>query len=132
MKFFDVNNVLYFRRLISFIKFDIDNIVPKPCRMNFSSIHTLTSGFHSTFSLKWKLAEIFHVNKNFSFLFPGFEFYNHTPLFFRQWQVWRSFGITSWPVTERQRALKIDEKKSFGSSLLINAVIGLISINSDK
>ena len=39
-------------------------------------------------------------------LFPGFEFYNHNLLFFlRRWQAWRSTGITSWPVRERERAL---------------------------
>ena len=35
--FFNVNNMIYLRSLTSFIKFYIDRVIPKPCRMNFST-----------------------------------------------------------------------------------------------
>ena len=42
-KFFSINNVMNLRWLTSFIKFNIDGVIPKQCEMNLASIFQLST-----------------------------------------------------------------------------------------
>ena len=135
--------MIYLRRLTSFIKFNIYDIVPKPCEWIFSAFfnclhlyanlwfswHMLSEMKSLPVNFSWLrfsdlLRRFFLSIRIFRFCYLDLNFRITISFFSRRWHAWRSSRITSWPV--RERAL---QTLSYSSSLLIDAGTGFISIN---